>query len=100
MFRNILEISEVRDQMMTLTREQYSEIAEKFAFEKDTELLQGMVLFKMPKSSIHNYCINAVFKLLQILIPQNSYIQTEKTIAHKNSYSNQISAMQIFFCSG
>ncbi len=85
MFTNILEISEVREQVMTLTREQYSEIAEKFAFEKDTELLQGMVLFKTPKSSIHNYCINAVFKLIQILIPQNSYIQTEKTIAYKNS---------------
>lgn len=85
MATSILEISEIRDQVFTLTREQYYEIAEKFAFDKNTELLEGMVLFKMPKSSIHNYFINAIFKLLQNLIPANSFIQTEKTIAYKNS---------------
>ena len=85
MTTSILEISAIRDQVLTLTREQYYEIAEKLAFDKNTELLEGMVLFKMPKSSIHNYFINAIFKLIQNLIPANSFIQTEKTIAYKNS---------------
>lgn len=85
MTTSILEISEIREQLFTLTREQYYEIAEKYAFDKKTELLEGMVLFKMPKSSIHNYFINSIFKLLLGLIPANSFIQTEKTIGFKNS---------------
>lgn len=85
MASSILEISEIREQLFKLTREQYHEIAETLAFEKNTELLEGMVLFKMPKSSIHNFFINSIFKLLQNFIPQNSFIQTEKTIAFQNS---------------
>lgn len=85
MSTSILEISEIRDQILTLSREQYYEIAEKFALDKNTELLEGMVLFKLPKGSIHNYFIDSVFKILQKIIPTNSFIRTEKTIAFKNS---------------
>ncbi len=85
MATSILESPEIREQLFKLTREQYLEVAEKYAFGKNTELLEGMVLFKMPKSSIHNYFIDSIFKLLEKLIPSNSFIRSEKTIVYKDS---------------
>lgn len=81
----LLDNPEIQNQIVRITREQYYEIAEKYFFQKQTELLEGVVLFKMPKSSIHNYFIDKLFQLLSKLLPENSFLRTEKTIAFRNS---------------
>ncbi len=85
MTSQILDNPEIQSQILRITREQYYEMAEKYSFDKRTELLEGVVLFKMPKSSIHNFFIDKLFQLLSNLLPVNSFIRTEKTIASGNS---------------
>jgi len=85
MASQLLENSAIQNQLVRITREQYYEMAEKYSFGKRTELLEGVVLFKMPKSSIHNFFIDKLFQLLSKILPVNSFIRTEKTIAYGNS---------------
>lgn len=75
MLAEILEDPLTKDSILLLTVEQYHYLGEVGLIPEKTELLEGVIITKMPKSPVHRFIVIKLYKILSKLINENFVIQ-------------------------
>ena len=85
MLSEILEDPFTKDSVLLMTVEQYHYLGEAGLIPEKTELLEGVVITKMPKSPIHVFITKKLFQILSCLISKEYTIQKEDPLTFIHS---------------
>ncbi len=85
MLAEILEDPFTKDSVLLMTVEQYHYLGEAGLIPEKTELLEGVVITKMPKSPIHVFITKKIFQILSSLISKEYTIQKEDPLTFVHS---------------
>ena len=73
MNRSILENPDIRRQSTVISLEAYHYLYQSGLIPEKTELIQGVVINKMPKSPLHTYTVRKIFEFLSHLLSQTGF---------------------------
>ena len=85
MLAEILEDPLTKDSILLVTVEQYHYLGEVGLIPEKTELLEGVIITKMPKSPVHRFIVIKLYKILSKLINENFVIQKEDPLTFIHS---------------
>ena len=85
MLVDILEDPFTKDSVLLMTVEQYHYLGEAGLIPEKTELLEGVVITKMPKSPLHTYIANKLYKIFSNLISERYNIRKEDPLTFIHS---------------
>lgn len=85
MLSEILEDPFTKDSVLLMTVEQYHYLGEAGLIPEKTELIEGVVISKMPKSPIHVFITKKLFQILSNLISKEYTIQKEDPLTFIHS---------------
>ena len=73
------------ERALPITVEQYHALFVQGLIAENTELLEGIIVEKMPKSPLHAYVLLALLKLLQKLVADDFHVRPEQPITCRHS---------------
>lgn len=82
---SILEKTNIRQQFYPITLENYHKLGELGIIPEKTELLEGVVIKKMPKNPIHSGMVSKIFHFLINQLPKQFYIRKEDPLSFATS---------------
>ena len=77
---SVLENPEIRKLVLPITVENYHRFSETGLIPEKTELIEGVIIQKMTKSSAHSYAVARLGKLLQTILPAGYYMRKEEPL--------------------
>ncbi len=81
----VLDNPNIRNRAHLLSIQEYHALGELGFLSKRTELIEGVVIEKMPKSPIHVTFVKAIFEALSFVIPKGFHVASEQPITLKKS---------------
>ncbi len=81
----LLEEPTMMERAMPITVEQYHALGSQGLIAGKTELLQGIIVEKMPKSPLHVFLVLTFLELLQKVVGAGFHVRTEAPIACRHS---------------
>ena len=81
----LLEEPTIMERAMPITVEQYRALGEQGLIAGNTELLEGIIIEKMPKSPLHIFLILTLLEWLQKVVGTDFHVRTEAPIACQHS---------------
>ena len=82
---SFLEIPEIRHRVTSISVEQYHQLFAAGIIPEKTELLEGVIFDKMPKSPRHTKVVGNLFEILQRLFPMCFVIRKEEPLTISDS---------------
>jgi len=81
----VLENPAIRSRAHLLSIKEYHALGELVFLSKRTELIEGFVIEKMPKSPRHATLVLKILKALNLIIPKNMHVRSKQPITLANS---------------
>lgn len=75
-----LEKEEIRKSAMLVTVDQYHKLCEAGIIDENLELIEGIIVKKMPKSPRHTFVTTALIKILEKIISNTFFIRQEQPL--------------------
>ncbi|MCB1176951.1 MAG: Uma2 family endonuclease, partial [Leptospiraceae bacterium] len=85
MANSILDNPEVRKITIPLSLEAYHDLGKKGYIQEGSELLEGVLIEKMPEDPIHSSIVSRIYKYLLKNLPENLTVRQENLISFKDS---------------
>jgi len=82
---SFLELPEVRERMHRMSVEEYHRAGQTGVLSEDVELLRGIVVTKMPKSSLHEFVAQKLTDLLLAKVAGSFKVRTERPLTLRDS---------------
>ncbi|MCB1192986.1 MAG: Uma2 family endonuclease [Leptospiraceae bacterium] len=82
----VLEINSVKESLLRLSRDKYHQMIDLGIITEKSELLDGIVIQKMPKKPVHTYVVEQLFWFIyRTLLKSNYKIRKEEPLVLDNS---------------
>ena len=81
----LLQEPTIMQRAMPITVEQYHALFAQGLIPESAELLEGVIIEKMPKSPLHAYILLALLKLLQDVVTAKNHVRPEQPITCRRS---------------
>ena len=81
----LLEEPTIMERALPTTVEQYHALFAQGLIAENTELLEGIIIEKMPKSPLHTYLLLALLKILQHAIANDCHVRPEQPVTCRRS---------------
>ena len=85
MVSDLIDTPTVRQRALPITAEQYHALGRQGLLTERVELLEGMIVEKMPKSPLHIFLVLAFFELLQKAVGVSLHVRSEQPLACQRS---------------
>ncbi len=82
---SILDLPEVRDRVSPITVKDYHRLSEFNEHGKRTELIRGIVIAKMSKSSLHSWLASRLFRIMTAQLPVGFFVRKEDPLTLADS---------------
>src|SRR6266446_3456189 len=82
---SLLELPAVRDRVHRMSVEEYHRAGEAGVLSEDVELLDGIVVTKMPKSPLHEFVAQKLTDLLLQKVPGGFTVRVERPLTLRDS---------------
>lgn len=82
---SILDLPEVRERVSRISVADYHKMDEFNENGKRTELIRGIVIEKMSKSSLHSWLASRLYRLINGLLPANTFARKEEPLTLSDS---------------
>jgi Uma2 family endonuclease len=82
---SLLEVPLVRERVHRMTVAEYHRAGETGVLSDDVELLQGIVVTKMPKSPLHEFIAQKLLELLLACVPAGFRVRPERPLTFRDS---------------
>jgi Uma2 family endonuclease len=81
----LLEVPAVRERVHRMSVEEYHRAGETGVLSDEVELLQGILVTKMPKSPLHEFVAGKLMQLLLALVPKEFTVRRESPLTLRDS---------------
>jgi Uma2 family endonuclease len=82
---SVLDNPAIRNRAHLLSVKEYHALGDLGFLSKRTELIEGVVIEKMPKSPRHATFVKKIFRSLSLVVPKGYHVASEQPITLKNS---------------
>jgi len=85
MLSEMLDLPTVKQRALPITVEQYHALGREGLISEKVELLEGVIVEKMPKSPLHTYLVLFLLHLLQRTVGDGFHVRSEQPITSRRS---------------
>ena len=85
MVSDLIDVPAIRQRVLPITVEQYRVLGQQGLLSDKVELLEGIIVEKMPKSPLHVFLVLALLELLQKIVGEGFHVRSEQPIACQHS---------------